>query len=261
MKRVLIEICCGSYEDVVIAESTGADRVELNSAMFLGGLTPTLGCLIEVKTNTKIPVIAMIRPREAGFYYSDYEYAVMKRDAAMLLEHGADGLVFGILNENSTLDEARMSGLIRLCKDAGKTAVCHRAFDVTPDPIAALDTLIELGIDRVLTSGQQPNVVNGTKLISELIKHAAGRIEILPGAGLEPGNIADFVEKTGVDQVHILASTLRAETSTAMNPGIYFGGALYPREDVISIANGDAIGLVSTILKTCHAVHDPVSRE
>jgi len=249
MKKILIEICCGSYEDVVIAESTGADRVELNSAMFLGGLTPTLGCLIEVKTNTKIPVIAMIRPREAGFYYSDYEYAVMKRDAAMLLEHGADGLVFGILNENSTLDEARMSGLIRLCKDAGKTAVCHRAFDVTPDPIAALDTLIELGVDRVLTSGQQPSVIHGAKLITKLIKQAAGRIEILPGGGLKHNNIADFVKETGVDQIHFSASMLRTEPSTAQNPSIHFGGALYPREDVVSVTDGDVIKRISSMLE------------
>ena len=245
MKKILIEICCGSYEDVVIAEEAGADRVELNSSMFLGGLTPTLGCLIEVKANTNIPVIAMIRPREAGFCYSDYEYAVMKRDAKLFLEHDADGLVFGFLNPDGTFDKTRMSELISICRKAGKAAVCHRAFDVTPDPIAALDTLIDLGIDRVLTSGQQPNVIFGAKLISELIQHAAGRIEILPGAGLKQGNIADFIEKTGVDQVHLSASTLRTEPSTAMNPSIHFGGALYPREDIVSVADGDAIRRVT----------------
>jgi len=245
MKKILIEICCGSYEDVVIAEEAGADRVELNSSMFLGGLTPTLGCLIEVKANTNIPVIAMIRPREAGFCYSDYEYAVMKRDAKLFLEHDADGLVFGFLNPDGTFDKTRMSELISICRKAGKAAVCHRAFDVTPDPIAALDTLIDLGIDRVLTSGQQPNVIFGAELISELIQHAAGRIEILPGAGLKQGNIADFIEKTGVDQVHLSASTLRTEPSTAMNPSIHFGGALYPREDIVSVADGDAIRRVT----------------
>jgi copper homeostasis protein len=135
-----------------------------------------------------------------------------------------------------------------ICKKAGKTAVCHRAFDVTPDPIAALDTLIKLDVDRVLTSGQQANVIGGAKLISELIKHADGRIEILPGAGLDYSNIEDFIEKTGVEQIHISASTLRAETSTSMNPGIYFGGALYPREDVISVADINTIRNISSML-------------
>jgi len=248
MKHVLIEICCGSYEDVVIAQSAGADRVELNSAMFLGGLTPTLGCLLETKAHTNIPVITMVRPREAGFFYSDYEYAVMKQDARLFLENGADGLVFGFLNPNGTFDKKRMEEFARMCADAGKEAVCHRAFDVTPDPFAALDTLIELKINRVLTSGQQPSVVTGVNLIIDLIKHAAGRIEILPGAGLDQFNIAEFVEKTGVNQVHFAASTLRAETSTTANPNIYFGGALYPREDVVSVASKDTIRLAASAI-------------
>jgi len=245
---VLIEICCGSYEDAAIAQAAGADRIELNSAMFLGGLTATLGCLLEVKENLNIPVMAMIRPREAGFFYSDHEYAVMKRDARLFLENGADGLVFGFLHPDGTYDKARMKEFTDMCLSAGKDAVSHRAFDVTPDPFAALETLIELKVTRVLTSGQQPSVITGANLITDLIKHAAGRIEILPGAGLDPSNIADFVKKTGTNQVHFAASTLRAETSTAANPSIYFGGALYPREDVITIASGDAIKLAAAAL-------------
>jgi len=248
MKRITLEVCCGSYEDVVIAQSAGADRVELNSSMFLGGLTPSMGCFLEVKANTDIPVITMIRPREAGFFYSGYEYAVMKRDAGLFIEHGTDGLVFGFLNPNGTFDKARMEEFVSICKKAGITAVCHRAFDVTPDPIAALDTLIELGVNRVLTSGQQPNVISGAKLISELIKHAAGRIEILPGAGLDYSNIEEFIKKTGVKQIHVSASKLRPETSTSTNQNIYFGGALYPREDVVSIADINTIRQISSIL-------------
>ena len=248
MKRITMEICCGSCEDVIIAESAGADRVELNSALFLGGLTPTLGCLMEIKDRVNIPVMTMIRPREAGFFYSDYEYAAMKRDARLFIEHGADGLVFGFLNPDGTFDKARMQEFTSMCLDAGKEAVCHRAFDVTPDPFAALDTLIELNVSRVLTSGQKPSAIAGAKLISELIKHAAGRIQILPGAGLDHDNLADFIEKTGANQVHFAAHLLRAETSTAQNQDIYFGGALYPREDVVSVANGDAIRLSASAL-------------
>ncbi|MCL1854140.1 MAG: copper homeostasis protein CutC [Clostridia bacterium] len=248
MKRIIMEICCGSYEDVIIAESAGADRVELNSALFLGGLTPTLGCLIEIKHKASIPVMAMVRPREAGFFYSDYEYGVMKRDARLFIEHGADGLVFGFLNPDGTFDKARMKEFTCMCLDAGKEAVCHRAFDVTPDPFAALDTLIALNVTRVLTSGQKPSALTGAKLISELIKHAAGRIEILPGSGLTHDNLADFIERTGANQVHFAAHAARADTSTALNPDIYFGGALYPREDAVSVANGDAIRLSASAL-------------
>ena len=248
MSKILIEICCGSFEDVITAQEAGADRVELNSALFLGGLTPSLGCLVEVKEKANIPVIAMIRPREAGFFYSDYEYSVMKRDAHLFIEHGVNGLVFGFLNPDGTFDKGRMDEFTKICHNANVEAVCHRAFDVTPNPIEALDTLIELNINRVLTSGQKSNVIYGATLITELIAHANGRIEILPGAGLNGSNIAEFVKKTNVNQVHFSASILRAETSTAMNSDIYFGGALYPREDVISIADGEAIKFAAAAL-------------
>jgi copper homeostasis protein len=248
MKRITIEICCGSCEDVIIAESAGADRVELNSALFLGGLTPSLGCLLEVKEKVGLPVVTMVRPREAGFCYSDEEYAVMKRDARLFIQHGADGLVFGFLNADGTFNKARMKEFARICLDAGKAAVCHRAFDVTPDPFAALDVLMELNLTRVLTSGQKPSVIAGAKLISELIRYAGGRIEILPGAGLRHDNLAEFVQMTGAEQVHFAAHQLRAETSTALNADIYFGGALYPREDVVSVADGDAIRRSAAVL-------------
>ena len=250
MKKIIMEICCGSLEDAVIAEAAGADRVELNSAMFLGGLTPSLGCLIEAKNRLKIPIMTMIRPREAGFLYSDYEYAQMKRDAELMLAHGTDGLVFGFLNADGTFDRARMQEFTEICIEAKKTAVCHRAFDVTPDPLAALDLLIDIKVTRVLTSGQRPSVIEGAGLITELIKYAAGRIEILPGAGLDHRNIADFVEKTGTKQVHFAAQMLRQESSTAFNPGIYFGGALFPREDVVSVASSEAIRLSAAALDT-----------
>jgi len=241
MKHILVEICCGSCEDAVISQAAGADRVELNSAMFLGGLTPSLGCLIEVKEKTDIPVMIMIRPREAGFDYSDHEYAVMKRDAYLFLKHGADGLVFGFLNNDGTFNKDRMKEFSDICNTAGKDAVCHRAFDVTPDPITALDMLIELNITRVLTSGQQPSVIYGADLICDLLARSDGRIEILPGAGLNRSNISGFVKKTGVDQVHFSANAFKTETSTANNTSIHFGGALYPREDIISVTNDENI--------------------
>ena len=243
-----MEICCGSCEDAVIAAENGADRIELNSAMFLGGLTPSLGSFLAAKERLNIPIMVMIRPREAGFCYSGYELEAMRRDAEIFLDNGADGLVFGFLHADGTLDEARMSEFAALCGKRGKTAVCHRAFDVTPDPFAALERLISIGVDRVLTSGQTPAAPDGAALIRELIKKASGKIEVLPGAGLNASNIARFVEFTGAKQVHLAAQRSVSETSTRSNPAIYFGGALYPREDAVFVADGGAIGAVKALL-------------
>src|SRR5215471_7991320 len=136
MDSILLEICCGSAEDAIEAAAGGADRVELCSALFLGGLTPSLGSLLQVKAQTKIPVIAMNRPRQAGFCYSQPEFAVMERDAEIFIEHGADGIVFGILNDDGTVDVERTSSI---CRRVGeKQAVFHRAFDVIADPFRAL---------------------------------------------------------------------------------------------------------------------------
>ena len=142
MADILLEICCGSTEDAVEAEGGGADRVELCSALFLGGLTPSIGSLIEAKQRLRIPVMAMDRPRPAGFCYSPPEFAVMERDADLLLEYGADGIVFGILNADGTVD-TRRSRMIRK-RIGSRQAVFHRAFDVTPDPFRALEELIDL---------------------------------------------------------------------------------------------------------------------
>jgi len=144
MGRTLLEICCGSLDDAREAERGGADRVELCSALFLGGLTPSLGTVIEAKARLKIPIIVMVRPRGAGFCYTEPELAIMERDTALAVEHGADGIVFGVLNQDGTIDEEHCKQIRRPIGD--RQAVFHRAFDVTPDPFRALDQLVQLGI-------------------------------------------------------------------------------------------------------------------
>ena len=208
MDSILLEICCGSAEDALEAAAGGADRVELCSALFLGGLTPSLGSLLQVKAQTKVPVIAMNRPRQAGFCYSQTEFAVMERDAEIFVEHGADGIVFGILNSDGTVDIERTRSI---CRRVGtKQAVFHRAFDVTPDPFRALEELIDLGITRVLTSGQKNAAPEGAELIARLIEKSAERIEVLPGAGLNADNVRQFVAQTRCSQVHMTASNRSA---------------------------------------------------
>jgi copper homeostasis protein len=228
--KTLLEICCGSAEDAIEAASGGADRVELCSALFLGGLTPSLGSLFEVKQQTSIPVIAMNRPRQAGFCYSATEFAVMERDAELLLENGADGIVFGILNGDGTIDLKRTRSLRQ--RVGSRQAVFHRAFDVTPDPFRALEELIDLGMTRVLTSGQKSRAPEGSALIRQLIDRADGRIEVLPGAGLELGNVRQFVAATGVTQIHMTAFAAQRDTSSVANPAIQFGSPGGPPESV-----------------------------
>jgi copper homeostasis protein len=239
MDPILLEICCGSAEDALEAAAGGADRVELCSALFLGGLTPSLGSLLQVKAQTKIPVIAMNRPRQAGFCYSQTEFAVMERDAEIFVEHGADGIVFGILNGDGTVDIERTRSI---CRRAGtKQAVFHRAFDVIPDPFRALEELIDTGITRILTSGQKNSAPDGADLIAKLIEKAAGRIEVLPGAGLNAGNVRQFVAQTRCKQVHMTASKTQRDTSTLANAQIEFGAPGGPPESEFEMTDREYV--------------------
>ena len=242
MKRYLLEVCCGSVDDVLEAERGGADRVELNSSLMFGGLTPSIGELVTAKKLSHLPVMAMVRPRQAGFCYTDAEYATALADAEALLENGADGLVFGFLREDGTLDAQRTREMARLAGD--KTKVFHRAIDVCADWKKLLGQLIELGVDRVLTSGLAPDVNYGTDVIREMIDFAQGEITIMPGAGVSLKNVDRIVQATGCNEIHVARFRTRMDTSTAHNAGIYFGGALYPPEDRYSVIDGDYIAQV-----------------
>ena len=246
--EILIEVCCGSTDDAVEAERGGAGRVELNSSLFFGGLTPSLGSVIEAKKRLSIPVMVMIRPRGGGFCYTEAEMAVMEHDAKLAVEHGADGLVFGILNQDGTIDIDRCRKIVELTGE--RQAVFHRAFDVTPNPLATLDQLIELGFKRILTSGQQKTVPEGADLIKKLIDHAGDRIEILPGGGIRPHNVRRIIEQTGAKQVHLSAFEQRFDPSTQTRPQITFGGALHPPEDRYDIVNQATIRSISDQLSS-----------
>ena len=155
---MILEICCGSADDVIRAWKGGAHRVELNSNLFHGGLTPTVGSLRVAKQAADIPIMAMVRPREGGFCYTEAEFLTAVEDAKLLLENGADGLVFGFLHEDGRINKERTAILAKLAQDAGKETVFHRAFDVVPDWKETLDVLIELEITRVMTTGQESDV-------------------------------------------------------------------------------------------------------
>ncbi|MCL2497795.1 MAG: copper homeostasis protein CutC [Symbiobacteriaceae bacterium] len=228
MSSILVEVCCGSLDDALKAAAGGADRIELNSAFFLGGLTPSLGTLQECRERINIPLIAMVRPRYGGMCYSEGEFATMLRDAAIFVNAGAAGVVFGFLQPDGRIDEERTAAMVAAL--GSREAVFHRAFDLTPDPCEALETLIRLGVKRVLTSGQKPNVFHAQDLIKQLIQQAGSRMEVLPGAGLDEYNIQEFIRNTGTTQVHIAPMGWGGDSSPLGNPAITFGGALYPSE-------------------------------
>lgn len=226
---MLLEICCGSLDDAIEAEAGGADRVELCSCLFFGGLTPSIGSIAEAVRRLKIPVIAMIRPRGGGFCYTEPEFAAMLADAEAATATNVAGLVFGILTPDGAIDRKRTR---RVRDIAGaRDAVFHRAFDVTPDPFRALDELIDLGITRVLTSGQQDTVPEGLDLIKRLVDHAGDRIQVMPGGGIKPYNFDDVIAKTGCRQIHVAAFTTRTDDSTQHRPFVTFGGSLMPPEN------------------------------
>ncbi len=246
MGKVLLEICCGSIDDAIQADVGGADRVELCSALFLGGLTPSLGTLQEAKRRVKIPVIMMVRPRGGGFCYTEAEMATMERDVEAAVANCADGVVFGILDPDGKIDIDRSTRLRKLI--GAHQAVFHRAFDVTPDPFAALEQLIDMGITRVLTSGQKNSVPEGIDLIKRLIERAGDRIEVLPGGGIAPYNIKEVVERTGCRQVHLTAWGAVIDSSTQANRSVTFGGALYPPEDRYEMTDAGLVKKLAGVL-------------
>lgn len=234
MERILLEACCGGADDVFAAKAAGADRAELNSAMFLGGLTPSIGAM-EIAAGAGLPIIAMVRPRSGGFCYSDYEFQTMCRDAEALLAAGAQGIAFGILLENGRVDEKRCGSLLR--RLGNKQSVFHRAFDVTPNWRFALDALCSLGFTRILTSGQAPSAPEGADTLAHMVKYARGRIEILPGGGIRPRNAAQVLAQTGCTQLHASLSSQRADPSASGNPAIHFGAPLFPPEHLYTRLN------------------------
>lgn len=200
----LVEICCGGYYDAKQAFLGGADRIELNSGLFLGGLTPSIASLQLIKEEFDINTICMVRPRGAGFFYNDEDKKVMFRDAKSLLKYGADGIAFGFLDENKNIDIENTQKMIDIIKsvDRKNEVVFHRAFDCVENPYESIEKLIDLGVDRLLTSGLKDKAIDGLNLIKDLNDKYGDKIEILVGSGINYQNAREIIEKTGVNQVH-----------------------------------------------------------
>ncbi|SBV96605.1 Copper homeostasis protein CutC [uncultured Eubacteriales bacterium] len=245
MKKVQIEICCGSAQDALEAWRGGADRVELCSALALGGLTPSLG-QVQVAKAAGVKVMAMVRPREGGFCYSGTEFATMLADAAAFVREGADGVVFGVLHEDGTVDEGRCRAMLEVIGD--REAVFHRAIDVTPDWRTALDSLMTLGVTRVLTSGQAPDALTGAEMLRAMDAYAGGRLQILPGAGIRLHNAAEVLKRTGCAQLHLSLKKVCRDSSSSARPEIRFGAPPYEDEACYSMADREAIASLRAML-------------
>lgn len=219
--RVLVEVVADSPHGARTAEQAGADRIELCCAVSEGGLTPTLGLLRQTLATVAIPVVAMLRPRRGDFLYGNDEFLVLREDLDALIQNGAHGIVTGALLADGTIDEARMRELIRA---AGRVPVTfHRAFDCVRDPERALETLIDLGVARVLTSGLAATAPAGAARIRSLVEQAGARIAILAGAGVRAHNVASLLRDTGVREVHLSASRFDQSAMRYTNAAVAMG--------------------------------------
>ena len=214
--RRQLEICLDSVESAVNAERGGADRVELCAGLPEGGTTPSAGMIAAVRKQIKIGLQVMIRPRGGDFCYSADEFGIMQRDILIAKQLGAGGVVFGLLSLEGRIDKPRMEQLIHLARPLRVT--CHRAFDMTDDLHQALDDLIELRVDRVLTSGSQKSAIDAMPTLKQLVQKAGPRIQVMACGEISISNVKAVVNYTGVTEVHAglgdsVASAMRFKNS------------------------------------------------
>ncbi len=199
----MLEICAANLPSALAAQAAGADRIELCCALDSGGLTPSFGLLRAVRRALSIPIYVLIRPREGHFVFSQAEVELMLDDIRHCRDAGADGVVFGALTPDGLPDLAALRAMAATAK--GMDTTFHRAFDFSADPFQTLDLLADLGIGRVLSSGQAATAFEGRFLLRKMVDHAAGRIRIMPGAGISAANIAEIARSTGAREFHLSA--------------------------------------------------------
>jgi len=234
-KNTIIEVCVDSAESALAAQNGGADRIELCQALCEGGLTPSVGLQAVVRERLKLPVAVMIRPRGADFCYSDAEFEVMRQDLQFAKQAGANLLVFGLLTPDGTIDVARMRELIALARPLPVTF--HRAFDMVRNAETALEALIGLGVERVLTSGLERTVMEGLEVIVALVQQAKGRITIVPGGGINERNLPRILAATRAQEFHVSASATQESAMIFRNPRVAMGRTFGPAEYSITHAS------------------------
>lgn len=242
-----LEVCLDSAESAVIADKSGAHRVELCENLFGGGTTPSAGTIRITRESVSLGLHVIIRPRPGDFCYTDTEFKVMLEDVRYCREQGVDGVVIGILNEDGTVDKERNAALI---KEAGDMSITfHRAFDVSSDPFQALEDIIELGCHRILTSGQEASVLEGADMIRDIMTRAAGRIIIMPGGDITERKLQKVIKETGASEFHIYLDQEKESVMKYCPDHVYMGGLLRKPEFLNSYSSSSRIAAVLSTLQ------------
>jgi copper homeostasis protein len=210
-----LEICCFNIQSALIAQDAGAHRVELCADPEGGGTTPSLGLIKTVREKLHIQLYPIIRPRGGDFLFNDEEFEIMKNDVALCKQIGCDGVVIGMLNADGTIDKKRSAKLVELAYPLEVTF--HRAFDRAANPFEAMEDIINIGCERILTSGQKPTAIEGAVLLNELVRQAENRIIIMPGSGIRANNIIGLKEKTTAEEFHTSARVFAKSKMEFMN--------------------------------------------
>ncbi|QJD97975.1 copper homeostasis protein CutC [Mucilaginibacter robiniae] len=238
---IQLEVCANSVASALAAQNGGAHRVELCENLHEGGTTPSHGQVKIARELLHIKLHALLRPRLGDFLYTDIEFQIMLADLHYLVSAGCDGVVLGILNADSTVDVPRCRILIDIAKQHGLSVTFHRAFDLCADMDQALEDVIQLGCDRILTSGGKTTAIEGANKIAHLIQKAAGRIIIMPGAGISELNAADLVHYTGATEIHSSARTQLQSAMTYHNSAIIFGNSKYADDYAIDVTGTEVV--------------------
>lgn len=225
---MICEVCVDSVAGVRVAKGAGADRVELCGDLLEGGTTPSLGMIRQARMIAGLKLHVMIRPRGGDFSFDDDEMAIMESDIDTAKAESADGIVLGLLTSEGRVDARRTRELILRARPMSVTF--HRAFDMTPDPFEALEALVGLGVERVLTSGQEGTALEGLPLIAELVRQAGKRIVVMPGGGITARNVGRIVAEASPQEIHFAALEIMASTMKFRRPYVYMGGELRPPE-------------------------------
>lgn len=231
-RRYTIEIATADFATTKSAVEGGADRIELCADLYQGGTTPSYGTLLKCRETFDVELFPIIRPRGGDFLYTDEEFAIMLQEIRLCKEVGCDGVVIGLLGRDGSIDLKRTAQLVK--KAFPMEVTFHRAFDRCKDPFAALEEIVEVGCQRILTSGQKPTAPEGVDLIAELVRVANDRIVIMPGSGVRKENIKMLADKTGAVEFH---SSLRSMArggmeyvNSAFTEEDYKNPAIYPAE-------------------------------
>jgi copper homeostasis protein len=227
--KIVLEVCAFTIQSCMIAEKVGAVRVELCDNPVEGGTNPSYGTIRRVRERIGIRLYPILRPRSGNYFYDEEEFAIMQEDIRICKELGCDGISVGVQRRDGTMDMERMRRVVEWAYPMGVT--CNRAFDSVPDPYRALEEIIDCGCERVLTSGQKSSAPEGAEVLGQLVRQAAGRISIMPGAGVRSSNIARLISETGAWEYHTSARIAVANPLTWQNDAITDYGKVWMADE------------------------------